>query len=169
MLWAKYPINQDADPPDKELGRAPRQPPARQGGSLFVHQLALNMAQDQGVHAGSPLSPPPPVSGRGVQAAPSSGGHRALTQSISHPKSSRSSHSCIRALSPAGPRPGSARATGPRQRAPRGRDSPSPEAGHRGGRAQSILVGSFLRCLASRRILARERRMGTAMGKKRGM
>lgn len=35
--------------------------------------------------------------------------------------------------------------------------------------AQSILVGSFLCSLVSRTILARDRRIGTAMGRKRGM
>lgn len=42
-------------------------------------------------------------------------------------------------------------------------------ASSQGTTAQSILVGSFLRCLVSRTILARDRRIGTAMGRKSGM
>lgn len=49
------------------------------------------------------------------------------------------------------------------------RGQPQPQEGTPSPWAQSILVGSFSRCLASRTILARERRMGTAIGRKSGM
>lgn len=109
-----------------------------------------------------------------MQAASSSGGHRALTQSISHPKTPKKVTLPPPAAGPSvllgrGLALTQPRAMGPGQGTPRGRAQSFLEGSSPFWRAQSILEGSFLRCLASRRILARERRMGTAMGRKSGM
>lgn len=122
----------------------------------------MSTAQGCGAHAGLP--PFPQVSVRGVQAAVLSGRCKTDCEHLS-PLKAASSHSGTHPQS--GPEPMQFRvpACTMMQCIPWG---PSPKAGHLPW-AQSILVGSFLFCLASRSILARERRMGTAMGRKRGM
>lgn len=169
-----YPLSQDADPPDKEPGRAPRQPPACQGRSFIRTSARSEHSAGPGGACREPPLSPPLASGRGVQAASSSGGHRALTQSISHPKTPKKVTLPPPAAGPSvllgrGLALTQPRAMGPGQGTPRGRAQSFLEGSSPFWRAQSILEGSFLRCLASRRILARERRMGTAMGRKSGM
>lgn len=88
-----------------------------------------------------------------------------------NPQKSHSSPSCSWAIRAAGPRTCSDTALSYGARPGHSTGSGSVLFGRLSPfwKAQSILEGSFLRCLASRRILARERRMGTAMGRKSGM
>lgn len=104
-------------------------------GAFFIRTSARSehSAGPGGACREPPLSPPL-ASGRGVQAASSSGGHRALTQSISHPKTPKKVTLPPPAAGPSvllgrGLALTQPRAMGPGQGTPR-------------GRAQSFLEGS---------------------------